>query len=142
MATKKTTEQLEAIERLRGWIKPGDTIYCILRNVSRTGMSRVIDLKHIDCTDAERPMSHIGYNAALAMGMSYDRKREGIKIGGAGMDMGFALVYDLAWTLWPEGAPCTGDKCPSNDHTNDRSSPRGEGVTHKDAGYALKHSWL
>ncbi len=53
--------------------------------------------------------------------MRYDRKREGIVIGGCGMDMGFAIVNNLSETLYGRSAggyDCLGENCPSNDHTN------------------------
>jgi hypothetical protein len=65
----------------------------------------------------------IGWLAARAMGDRYDRDRQGIKIGGCGMDMGFSLVYDLGRTLYPRGFKVNG---------------RGR----KDGGYALKQEWL
>ena len=49
MATKaQQAEQTEALKRLRAWIKPGDTIHCVLRHVSRSGMLRVIDLLKVE----------------------------------------------------------------------------------------------
>jgi hypothetical protein len=154
--TTKEREKNEAIERLREWLKPGDVIYCVLRSVSRSGMSRVIDLKKVDENGA---MLSLGYNAAIAMGDKYDRDRWGIKIGGCGMDMGFALVYNLGATLWREGYGCTGKDCSSNDHSNgdrDYTPNRNEGVTsdkdgnqrevnthwHREGGYALKSRWI
>ena len=49
---KKAVRQ-EAIDRLRRWIKPGDTIHTQLKSVSRSGMSRVIQVIKIHC-DPER----------------------------------------------------------------------------------------
>src|SRR5690606_25206898 len=82
MSVSKKEQQL-AIERLRKWIRPGDTIYCILRHVSRSGMMRVIDLVKVG-EDGE--ILNIGYNAALALGWPYDRRREGVRVSGTGMD--------------------------------------------------------
>lgn len=39
---KADREKTEAIEQLRQWIKPGDTVYTILDHVSSSGMSRAI----------------------------------------------------------------------------------------------------
>lgn len=142
MATKaQKAEAAEALARLHTWIKPGEVIHCILRHVSSSGMTRVISLKLFECKEGRVETGDVGYNVALALGMPYDRQRGGIKIfGGCGMDMGFALVYDLARTMWPNGVPCTGAKCPSNDHSN--GEPRKIGVMHNDGGYALTHHWL
>ena len=84
---------------LHDMVKEGDTVYTVLRHVSRSGMLRVIDLIAIR---GNEPW-HCGYNAAEVLGRSYDRNREGIKISGCGMDMGFALVYDLAHVLFGNG---------------------------------------
>lgn len=132
-------EQAQALEYILETVKPGDTIYTILRHVSASGMSRVIDLKVVL---PDGSIGQIGWNAARAMGMKYDTNKEGIRIGGAGMDMGFALVYDLAATLWPNGYECPGETCRSNDHSNgDRDRDRSP-HHHRDGGYALAHRWL
>lgn len=96
MSTK--TEQSEAIERLRDWLKPGDEVQCILRHVSRSGMSRVIQLVKFDRKSGR--VLALGWNAALALDWRYDWEREGVKVGGAGMDMGFHLVYTLSSALF------------------------------------------
>ena len=130
------SERAEAVARLREWLKPGDTVYCVLRHVSRSGMSRVIQVVKPEGDD----MVYLGYNVAAAIDAPYDRKREGVKMGGCGMDMGFALVYELAHALWPDGYECIGEKCPSNDHVN---GDRNYGPHHHNSGgYALKSRWL
>ena len=113
----------DAIKTLRLDLKPGDTINTILRHTSRSGMSRSISLLKGD--------QDISYFAALAMGDKIDQKNGGIKIGGCGMDMGFALVYNLSYALFPqgfkvEGIGRNGDKSGWDD----------------DGGYALKHRWI
>lgn len=131
-ATRKQ-ERDEAIEQLREALSPGDEVYTILRHVSRSGMSRSISLI-INATNSDgvgvSPWD-ISYLAARAMGDRVDRDRGGIKISGAGMDMGFALVYNLGRTLWPEGFDTW------------EGYWRNEPLTHDpDGGYALRHRWL
>lgn len=169
---KKAVRQ-EAIDRLREWIKPGDTVHTLLKSVSRSGMSRVIQVVKIQCrydvdecgenTEAVPEILYLGYNVAEACNFRYDREREGVKIGGCGMDMGFAIVYDLGRVLYGSGFGCIGEGCPSNDHSNgDRdyrphvddcpqdSSEVGTDIPrlrsyrhwHKDGGYSLKQRWL
>src|SRR3990167_7127820 len=106
----------ESLTKLREWIKPGDTVYTVLRHVSRSGMSRNISVVLID-GDA---MLHPNHAVACVTGSTLVRggMNDAIKMGGCGMDMGFALVYDLSARLWPNGYGCTGDKCNSNDHAN------------------------
>lgn len=115
MTKKEQSEQNEARETLRKELKPGMTVYCNLRSVSRSGMSRVISLHYIDPAGELRWISWL---AAKACGDSYDRKREGVKISGCGMDMGFALVSNLAAVLFPDGFDCIGENCPAADHSN------------------------
>lgn len=87
------TEKTEAVTRLQSWLKDGQTVFCVLRKRSSSGMSRVIQLVAFD-GDGE-PM-FLGYNVHLATGHRWDKVHEGVRINGCGMDMGFALVDDLA----------------------------------------------
>ena len=89
----------ECKERLLKILKPGDAVYCILRHAARTGMSRVIDLYVLEDNDLRR----IGLLAANLLELSYTDKYDGIKVSGAGMDMGFWLVYSLSEKLFDDG---------------------------------------
>ena len=135
--TAQQAEQQAAAARLRELVKPGDTVYTVLRRVSASGMSREISLHVI--IDNE-PYWITGL-AARAMG---DRtsKRDGIIVGGCGMDMGFHLVYNLGRTLWRDGVPCAGGRCMSNDHSNGDRDRSDTTKVHNDGGYALQHRWL
>lgn len=126
-------ERTEAIEQLREVLKPGDRVYTILRHVSRSGMSRSISLVIVATTSdgCDKSPWEISHLAARAMGDKLDRERGGIKISGAGMDMGFALVYNLGRTLWPQG------------FDTEPGYWRNGRLDHDpDGGYALKHEWL
>jgi hypothetical protein len=134
---------------LREILAPGDTIYCVLRNVSKSGMSRRIDLyKMID--EEPRYLSQLVADAT-------DHKMSdagGIVVGGCGMDMGFHLVYCLGRVLWPEGfgTLSLGGIRPVS--REDAAQLVAEGKTQfrgrngdstgwdSDGGYALKSSWL
>ena len=136
MARYSKQEQKEARERLLGWLKPGDTVYTIIRNVSRSGMSRDIGLVIFrDGVDL-----HPNYAVSALLGWGMGKSRDSIRVSGCGMDMGFHVVSTLSAVLFPEGFTCTGKDCPSNDHTNgDRDySPH----PHKSGDYALKQRWL
>jgi hypothetical protein len=134
--------RVEAYHSLREVVKPGDTIYTILRHVSSSGMYRAIDLFAIPCEDGRPHQYWLSHWAAKVMGDRFDERRNAIGVYGAGMDMGSHLVYNLAETLFWEPWECVGDRCPHNIHTNDWSSPRGAGVMHPGTGYALRHEWL
>jgi hypothetical protein len=149
MYTKK--ESAEAIEKLRATLKPGDTVSTVLRHVSRSGMQREISLFIGEC-------ERIDWLVARALS---DRigKHDGIVATGCGMDMGFSLVYNLGRTLWPDGVPCSGKGCQSNDHSNGdrdytphanhpqvcKDNPEtctGAKHWHGDGGYAFRHQWI
>jgi hypothetical protein len=129
-------ERQEAIADLREWCQPGTTVYCQLKHVARSGMMRVIDLHVIRDGDIYR----ISWNAAKATTSTYNRKHEGVTMTGCGMDMGFALVHDMAYNLYPDGYDCPGKPaCNSPEHYR-----KGEenNTRHAEGGYALKHRWL
>ena len=135
--TQQQQERTEAITKLRELVNPGDTVYTILRHVSRSGMSRVIGVTIMH--DGEP--RDITAPTAKALGLSVDRDCWGVKVSGCGMDMGFHLVYELGARLWFAGVPCVGKLCQSNDHTNgDRDYTSGK--IHQNGGYALRQAWL
>jgi hypothetical protein len=123
-AEGKRLYKAQAIESLRTLLKPGDTVYTVLRHVSASGMSRDIDLYVFR---DNKPQYLTNYAAtALDWPMS---KNKGIKVGGCGMDMGFHLVYSLS-ALVAKGWKFTGGR------NGDQSGWDSSG------GYALKQEWL
>ena len=134
--TVKETERKRAIEWLKERIKAGDTIYTHVEHVSRSGMYRAIRVYRMD----ENKPVDISSMVAKAIDARFDKNHYAVGVGGCGMDMGFAVVYDLSYRLFPEGYTCTGKKCYSNDHTNgDRNYRRHH---HTDGGYAIQQRWL
>lgn len=95
-------EQEEAMQNLREWLKPGDTVYLILRHVSRSGMQRSISPIVFLGGDTNNPR-YLYWNVSKALGWREDREREAVKVDGCGMDMGFHLVYELAAELFGQG---------------------------------------
>lgn len=155
MVKVSEAERAQALEYLRdGSIRPGVTVHTILRHVAASGMSRAIDLIVIPGTQDRDGAYHTlrpTWNAAKVLGWTYNRKWEAITVEGAGMDMGFHLVYELSRCLYPNGFGCIGETCPSNDHSNgDRDyrpmyqSAFGPEAPHwhRDGGYALRQRWL
>ena len=111
---KKETEY--ALESLRSILKIGDTVYTKLNHVSKSGMSRSIDVYKIENNE---PIFLTQW-ASRVLGDSIDQKNGGIRVTGCGMDMGFDLVYRLGWKLFKDSKE----------------------LTKKDAGYALNQRWL
>jgi hypothetical protein len=142
--TAKERERQEAIERLREFVKPGDTLTTVLRDRSSSGMSRSIDVFLLSCERGRVQTQWLSRLAATALDWTFDERREAVRVHGAGMDMGFHLVYELAGTLFPYGTTfrCTGKNCPSNVHNNAPYPPRDGRRKHPAGGYSLNHKWL
>ena len=145
--TKKEIIEQEAkqeAEYLEKLLKPGDTVFTVLRHVSQSGMSR--DISVIAIVDS-KPLD-ISHRVATLL--KYNRAKDGsIKIGGCGMDMGFAIIYALSHRLYLAGFKCIGKAkdgkhrtkgCPASDHSNGDRNYKPH--IHKDGGYALRHAWL
>jgi hypothetical protein len=109
----------QVLQEMRETLKPGDTVYTLLRNVSRSGMSRVISLFIV----RDNRIRCIDYRVSIILGDK--QTKEGIKVNGCGMDMGFHLVYTLGRYLFPDGFV--------NPDTNEQA---------KDGGYSLRHEWM
>lgn len=164
--TRKTkadiAERGRAIARLLDLCPPGTKVYTILRHVSSSGMMRVIDAFVFytdEFTGEARPFWLSGL-ISTACDIKRDPRRDGLRVGGCGMDTGFHVVYELSRTLYRDGYGCIGEKCQSNDHYNgdrdytphasdaERVGADGEMCSchkwhwHSDGGYALRHEWL
>ncbi len=94
---EKATLRTESLAMLRKWLKPGDTVYTILRHVSKSGMCRDIGMVILT---PEGPL-HPNYAIAEALGLS--RHGDAVRIKGCGMDMGFDIVHSLAQVLFKDG---------------------------------------
>ena len=93
-------DKVEAIAALHEILKPGDTVYSIVRTVAKSGMSRTIDFYVFR---DNRPVYLTGY-MSTALGIPRATGAHwALKISGCGMDMCFATVYDLSMTLFCPG---------------------------------------
>lgn len=116
------------------------TLYVVLRGVSRSGMTRYLDIYTIQDGEPRRWT----YTIAVALGWRYDEKRENLVAIGAGMDMGFHTIHTLGHVLFPGGYVCRGTLCRSTEHSPKliRERCAKEGYVHRDSGYALQTRWL
>lgn len=150
MTKKEKAEQSrEAIDTLRAFIQSGQRVYTSLEHVSSTGMSRRIRVYVPVKSEHEingMSIRDITWHVAKACGYRFNEDKHSIVIGGAGMDMGFSIVYSLSSVMFRHTFTCIGEKCHSNDHTNDRDGSwersKNVGRLHSDGGYSLTHSWL
>lgn len=97
----KAEEKAQAKATVAELIQSGATVYTLIRHVSKSGMSRVIDVFVIqDAKDGSGPyLRRFSWSAAIALGWSYDRRHEGVKVSGCGMDMTFHLVSSLCYAV-------------------------------------------
>lgn len=134
--TKKEIEEARA--HLLRYLKPGDTLYTVLRHVSSSGMSRRIDVYKLNGGEPDYLSGWVGAILGLRV-----HDKGGLVVGGCGMDMGFHVVSNLSRALFPDGYGCTGERCPSNDHSNgDRDYTPGDKHWHTGADYAFRARWL
>lgn len=135
MKITKTKEEIETYKKELKEIceKAGRVLYCNVAHVSKSGMSRIINVYAlIPLTEEEQKRAaHNGitpkvekywlsYKVAAVLDYSFSEKPEGIKVGGCGMDMCFSVVYNLGRVLYPNGDEKTivgrnGDKKPETD---------------------------
>ena len=115
---RTTDKELSKDRLLEEYLKDTDTVYTILRSVSSSGMTSHISLVVAGLDSNGAPAVYdITYHASMVLGDKL-QERNGyrtIKVNGAGMDMGFHLVYNLSSVLY---------------HGQER------------AGYKLSHRWL
>ena len=163
---KVTNEQREqAKAKLREWLPPGSTVWTVLRHVSSSGMTR--DISPVIVVDGKPADISYWVNQ---LGIGTQGRNGGVRLGGAGMDMGFHLVYSLSYSLYQGGFDCLthepGESVGDYDAdgnlkgmvvqlgerradapeyggcpANDHSN-RNPVYHHSDGGYALKHEWL
>ena len=111
----KAAIKAQAIESLHELLKHGQTVNCILRHVSASGMARRISFV---IPQANGSIRNLDYLIGTACGIKLSDKT-GLIVSGCGMDMGFSVVYDLGRIMWPNGTP-----------------------DNKDGGYSLRSTWI
>jgi len=98
----KEKMQMETAERMRGYLTPKSQIFVNVRHVSASGMTRVISFYTpiIDKETGRVWMRRLDRDICDLLGYSYDKKREGVTVRGCGMDMAFAVIYNLCCHFW------------------------------------------
>lgn len=92
------TDQKEAKEYLLQVIRPGDTVYTILRHLSRSGMMRRIS--PVIIRDG-KPIDLSWQIARLGL-WPCKRPYLGLVVSGCGMDMGSHIVFELGKAIFPD----------------------------------------
>lgn len=102
-AARLRREKAEAVAYLRDILAPGATVYATVRTVSRSGMSRRIDLYAVRpgtprYRDGHPWLARLSYYAAAAIG--WPCNDNGVRVDGCGMDMRFHLVDCLSYAIF------------------------------------------
>ena len=93
----------EAINNLKSWVKEGDRIYYIIKNVSASGTYRHIDFYKFETNEkGEINKYWLSYNMAKALGYPFKKKTNSIGVSGGGMDMGFSVICNLGYALFDD----------------------------------------
>ena len=90
----------EAREALLGYCPRGSTVYNVLEHVTASGMTRYVKSYTFRPFGTDIFLS--GYIARL-LGQQRAHNRDGVKMVGCGMDMGFDLIYRLSMELYGDG---------------------------------------
>ena len=91
-----TTELETAKAKLAGLLSDTDTIYTVLRSVSKSGLSQSISFHLVD---NNKNIVNINYYISVILGYKFSKSLDGLKIEGCGMDRGFDVVYTLSRAL-------------------------------------------
>ena len=87
----QTTEEIKHHYHLIHELKEDQTIYSIIRHVSKSGMTRHIAFFYID---NQRPY-WITYDVSELLGYKMNKYHDALIVGGCGMDMAFSVVNNL-----------------------------------------------
>lgn len=123
-----TNDEKDVKQALKKILKPGSTVYAVLRHVSRSGMMRHISFYTIKKNELRLLDGYIGTLLDLTPAPF---PKQGLKVGGCGMDMGFHIVYNLGRALYPKGFKVKG-----------RGRNGDESGWDKDGGYVFKSEWI
>ena len=99
---KTTKPTPDDITRLKAWIEANDyTVYTVPRYVSKSGMMREISV----VIPIGKQFVHPSYTVAGLLNRGYSEKNghNSVVCRGAGMDMGFDLIYNLSSVLYGDG---------------------------------------
>lgn len=80
---------------LKELLSDNSDIFIICRKVAPSGMSRVLSFFIIK----DKEPCYINYPISELLGYKFSRDRDGLKITGCGMDMGFHVVSELGRVL-------------------------------------------
>ena len=97
------SEKEQARADFNGWLQPGDTVYTIIRSVSRSGMRATISvLIRINYKSNGSEFLHPNWSASYLTGYGFSTKggRDALIVNGCGFDRAQAIVDALSYELY------------------------------------------
>lgn len=144
-----------SINALKGMLQPDDKVYCLVRSVSSSGMSRKMSLYIVHNGELR------GITGYVADVLQWGTDDNGyLKVSGCGMDMGFHTVYSLGYYLFKDGFGIVGESHNGVMAVKARPNSKEQAAEmlangfrfhgrngeasgwDDDGGYALKHEWM
>lgn len=122
----------EACTALRRILKPGDTVYTVLRRVTWSGMSRRIDFYKLT---ADGPIYLSGWIGDALGCRPHDDGS--LIVGGCGTDAGFDTVHHLSYAIHGRDAKTVKASIKALGW-----NPKHDGPAEKRPGYTLAQRWL
>ena len=137
--TQKQAEQEESKTKLRKWLPPGSTVYCVRRHVSRSGMACAIDFYSLEkgTQDGRICKLWLSYHVAKVLGWRFHQKHEAVWVEVCGMDRGFHVVHELSYAL--HGMKDVGRKAIE---AGKKGRPYQANKRSYRAGYSLECEWI
>ncbi len=91
-------ERTLEIANLKSWLKPGTTVYSVLRGRSRSGMSRTLEFYVV----FNREICRVTWSVAKILALPYDERVEALRVKGCGIDIGRDVVERLGRALFDD----------------------------------------
>jgi len=130
--TEKAEQKEKAIEYLREYCPVGTRVFTVLRHVATSGMARWLDA-YVMIDNEPIKITHLLGRAGI--GGDWCDRRQALKVGGCGMDMGYHVVNCLSYAL--HGYENEGLKEEENGRFISNPTPE-----RYKAGYTLDHRWM
>jgi len=122
-----------ALDVLRGLLPASSYV-----NIVYVGGTPAVSRFRVLQSDPVRTDGIVDLTWFVARALDMKTAKDGsLRVGGHGLNRAYTIVYGLGRALYPNGSPCTGEDCASNDHNNGDQDYT-VGKIHSDGGYAFR----
>jgi hypothetical protein len=130
MTKEQKIMQEQAILDLKQIVKPGEDVYTIQKHVSKSGITRHLQLVIFIPARENNPPKIFNITNLVAKALGWRLKNDCLVVSGCGMDMGLRAVYGLGRSLFG-----CGEACRSLGYSRN-------GIVETDGGYLLTQTWI